>query len=48
MTLAVGRAIQKTYVKEQIDKNEFENKLILEFINWYSDQTNDRDPSKLF
>ena len=46
MTIAVGRAIQKAYVKEQIDKNEFENKLVLEFINWYSDQTNDRDPGK--
>ena len=46
MALAVSKAIQKSFKKNKIKKNDFEIKLIYEFINWYVDENNDRDPGK--
>ena len=46
MTIAVSRAIQKSFNKNEIEKNIFEIKLLHELINWYVDEKNDRDPGK--
>ena len=46
MTIAVSRAIQKSFKKNEIEKNIFEIKLLYELINWYVDEKNDRDPGK--
>lgn len=44
LSLAVSRAIQKSYDGNFISKDKFETNLIFEFLNWYSDIENDRDP----
>ena len=44
MTLAVARAIQNSIGNNHIAKNDFETQLVWEFINWYADEDNDRDP----
>ena len=44
MTLAVAKAIQSSFNGEHIIKKDFETQLVWEFINWYADEDNDRDP----
>ena len=44
LSLALTRAIQKSFTGNNISKDKFEINLVFEFLNWYSDIENDRDP----
>jgi len=46
MTIAVLRAVQKSFIKNKIEKKSFEIKLQQELVNWYANEKKDRNPGK--